>query len=161
MDEMEYIERCLDLADKSSCSKKKYGSVIVKDDEIIGEGYNHPVTKEIEDLLCHPCIRENINSGTRLEMCAAIHAEQAAIINAYKNGKDPEGATLYVAGKRNDGEIIVFDEKGFYCSFCSRIMAEVGIEKVGVLTKNGVEYLTKDEYLRSSFEFALGKKVVE
>lgn len=155
-----YIQKCLELADNSSCSKKKYGSVIVKDDKIIGEGYNHPVTKEIEDLLCHPCVRENINSGTRLEMCAAIHAEQAAIIDAYKNGKDPEGSTLYVAGKRN-GESIVLKERGFYCSFCSRIMAEVGIEKVGVLTTKGVEYLTRGEYLKSSFEFAMEKKVIE
>jgi len=157
---MEYIEMCLELADNSTCGKKKYGSVIVKNGEIIGKGYNHPI-REVEEELCHPCIREKINSGTRLEACAAVHAEQAAIIDSYKNKKDPEGAALYVAGKNADGETMVLDEKGFYCSFCSRIMAEAGIKEVGVLTKKGVEYLNRDEYLHSSFEFALEKKTVK
>jgi len=156
-----YIQRCLELADKSPCIKRKYGSVVVKDDKIIGEGYNHPVTKEMEELLCNPCIRFEINSGTRLELCSAVHAEQAAIINTYKNNEDPDGATLYVAGKDPDGKIRELCERGFYCSFCSRIMAEVGIEEVRVLTKMGIESLSKKEYLKYSYDFALGKRLVE
>ena len=154
-----YIQRCLELADKSSCKKRKYGSVVVKNGEIVGEGFNHPASKEIEKILCNPCIRIDINSGTELEKCADVHAEQAAIIDAYKHVNDLSGTVLYVTGRSPDGELIKKSEKGFYCSFCSRIMAEAGIKEVRFPMTDGVGSLSKGEYLRSSYEFALGKKV--
>jgi len=43
------------------------------------------------------CLRNELNipSGTRHEICRAIHAEQNAIIQASLNGVSLEGATLY------------------------------------------------------------------
>lgn len=157
---MDYFRRCLEIAANSPCVKMKFGAVVVMADKIIGEGYNRPPHECIE-YLCHPCIREGIKSGTQLERCAASHAEQVAIFHALRIVYDLSEATLYVAGLYPDGRKYIKEEKSFTCSFCSRIMAEAKINDVRVPTKDGEGKLTMEEYLKSSFEFATGKKEVK
>lgn len=160
MDE-DYFEKCWELADKSPCSKMKFGSVIVKKGEIIGSGFNHPAHSCIEEL-CDPCIRSGVKSSMLLERCTAVHAEQAAIINAFTNGySDLSDAVLYVAGKFPDGRKLIKTKPGLYCSFCSRIIAESGIKEVMVPTVDGAASMTIEEVLKTSYEFALGKRDVK
>lgn len=42
------------------------------------------------------CAREGVQSGTRHELCRAVHAEQNAIIQAALHGVSVEGGTVYV-----------------------------------------------------------------
>ena len=55
--EKEYMEKAYEQAEKSACSRNKVGCVLVKDDEIIGQGYNN-VTGGVKDCKDLGCIRE-------------------------------------------------------------------------------------------------------
>lgn len=85
----EYMKLAASEAEKSKCRKSHHGAIIVKDDKIIGSGYNKPTLEE----LCYPCVRENIHDNSRVELCSAIHAEWEAILNADRESL--KGSTLY------------------------------------------------------------------
>ena len=57
-----------------------------------------------------------IQSGTRAELCYAIHAEQNAIIQAAKLGASIDGATLYCTHQP--------------CSVCAKMIINAGITRV-------------------------------
>lgn len=58
----------------------------------------------------------NIPSGTRHEICYAVHAEQNAIIQAAKLGVSVQGATLYCTHQP--------------CSICAKMIINSGITRV-------------------------------
>jgi len=69
---------------------------LVRDKHIISTGYNGAAAG-VTDCLSLGCLRDElmIPSGTRHEICRAIHAEQNAVIQAALHGGNMEGATLY------------------------------------------------------------------
>ena len=155
------IEYCYHLALKSVCVKAKFGSVIIKDGTILGEGYNgspNPQTRDCEKL-CAGALRKGVPSGTRLDLCYATHAEQWAILNA---GKKSKGAVVYVAGFLADGTKAKKDfslrlgnpRAGFYCSFCARIIWSAGCLGVIVDTVDGLRFQTLDQLWRTSYAVA-------
>lgn len=84
------------VAERSTCHRHHVGAVIVKDKRIVTTGYNGAAA-HTKDCLELGCLRNqmNIPSGTRHEICRAIHAEQNAIIQAGLHGTKTEGATIY------------------------------------------------------------------
>ena len=85
------------------------------------------------------CLRRQLGipSGTRAEVCYAIHAEQNAIIQAAKLGVNIDGATLYcthqpcsVCAKMivNAGIRRVVYEQGYPDSFTLEIFGETGVQ---------------------------------
>ncbi len=84
------------VAERSTCLRHHVGAVIVRDKHILTTGYNGAAAG-IDDCLSLGCLRNemNIPSGTRHEICRAIHAEQNAIIQAGLHGTSTEGATIY------------------------------------------------------------------
>lgn len=74
--------------------KKKWGAVIVKNDEIIATGYNGAPRGRKNCIDLNYCKREamNIPRGERYEMCRSVHAEANAIISASR--KDLLDSTL-------------------------------------------------------------------
>ena len=114
--------------ERATCLRRKWGAVIVKDDEIIATGYNGAPRgrKNCTDL--GKCIREELNipRGERYELCRSIHAEQNAIISASR--KDMMGATLYEVGV--DAKTGEYVEKSMPCSMCKRSIINSGISKV-------------------------------
>lgn len=84
------------VAKRSTCLRNRVGAVIVRDKRILSTGYNG-APRNLEHCLDIGCIREqqNIASGTRHEMCRAVHAEQNAIIQSALHGVSIEDATLY------------------------------------------------------------------
>ena len=83
-------------AERSTCLRHHVGAVIVKNNRVVGTGYNGAAagTKDCTEL---GCLRDQLDiaSGTRHEICRAIHAEQNAIIQASLTGTSTEGATIY------------------------------------------------------------------
>jgi dCMP deaminase len=83
-------------AERSTCLRHHVGAVIVKNNRVVSTGYNGAAagTKDCTEL---GCLRDQmgIASGTRHEICRAIHAEQNAIIQASLTGTSTEGATIY------------------------------------------------------------------
>lgn len=84
------------VAERSTCLRHHVGAVAVRDKHILATGYNGAAAG-IKDCLELGCLRdaENIPSGTRHEVCRAIHAEQNCIIQASLHGVSLEGATIY------------------------------------------------------------------
>ncbi|MBE5813726.1 MAG: deoxycytidylate deaminase [Clostridiales bacterium] len=108
------------VSEWSSCHRqgRSIGAVIVKDKRVMTTGYNgapagFPTCKERG-----VCLRDelNIESGTRAEVCYAIHAEQNAIVQAAKLGISLDGATLYCTHQP--------------CSICAKMIINVGIKRV-------------------------------
>ena len=104
----------------ASCyqAERKMGSVIVKNKRILTTGYNGAPAGIKTCVQRGECLRKKLNiaSGTRHEICYAIHAEQNAIIQAARLGVSVDGATLYVTHQP--------------CSLCSRIIVNAGIQRV-------------------------------
>ena len=122
----------LDIADavleRSTCLRRKYGAIIVRNDEIISTGYNGAPRgpKNCSDL--GRCTREELHipSGQRYELCRSVHAEANAIISAAR--QDMIGATLYLAGRDAKTGELLHDTTS--CSMCRRQIINAGIRKV-------------------------------
>jgi dCMP deaminase len=84
------------VAERSTCLRHHMGAVAVKNRRILTTGYNGAAAG-LKDCLELGCLRDenNIPSGTRHEICRAIHAEQNVIIQAALHGISIEGCTIY------------------------------------------------------------------
>ena len=84
------------VAERATCRRHNIGAVAVRDRHILATGYNGAPAGQ-KDCLELGCLRDEmgIASGTRSEVCRAIHAEQNVIIQASLHGVSLEGATIY------------------------------------------------------------------
>ncbi len=84
------------VAERSTCRRHHVGAVAVRDKRILTTGYNG-APSGADDCLQLGCLRDEkeIPSGTRHEICRAIHAEQNAIIQGSLHGVSLEGSTIY------------------------------------------------------------------
>ncbi len=119
---------------RSTCLRRKYGAVIVKDDEIIATGYNGSPRGDNNCCDMGYCYRtlEQIPHGQKMELCRAVHAEANAIISASR--RDMIGSTLYLAGLEADGTTII-DAKP--CFMCYRLILNAGIATIVTRTSDG------------------------
>ena len=132
MERRDKINYYLDLAEvvlkRSTCLRRRYGAVIVKNDEVISTGYSGAPRgrKNCTDL--GVCVRDKLNipRGERYELCRSVHAEANAIISAPRN--EMMGASLFLAGTdTNTGEYVV---NSSCCSMCKRMVINAGISRV-------------------------------
>ena len=123
-----YLDIAQTVAERSTCLRKKYGAIIVKNDEIISTGYNGAPRGRRNCVDMGYCTREamKIPRGERYEMCRSVHAEANAIIAAPRD--QMLGATLYqTCVDPHSGEIV-----GNICScmMCKRMVINAGITTV-------------------------------
>lgn len=126
----------LDIADavlqRSTCLRRMYGAIIVRNDEIISTGYNGAPRGRINCTDAGRCARVEmkIPSGERYELCRSVHAEANAIISASR--RDMIGATLYLVGRDARTDELLSDAMS--CSMCKRQIINAGIERVVIRT---------------------------
>ena len=126
----------LDIADavqmRSTCLRRKYGAIIVRNDEIISTGYNGAPRGRANCTSLGVCTRERLNipSGERYELCRSVHAEANAIISAAR--QDMLGGTLYLVGR--DAKTGDFLKDTMPCSMCKRLIINAGLTQVVVRT---------------------------
>ena len=136
-----FMELARVIANWASCYRpnRKIGCVIVKNKRIVTTGYNGAPAGIKTCIERGECLREKLGiaSGTRAEICYAIHAEQNAIIQAAKLGSSIEGATLYcthqpcvICAKMivNAGISRVVYEEGYPDDFARQIFSESGVK---------------------------------
>jgi len=123
-----YLDIAESVAERGTCLRNNYGSVIVNNDEIISTGYTGAPRGRANCLDLGYCIRSQANmpSGKGYDTCRSVHSEQNAIISAAR--KDMLGGTLYLVGVNKRNGEYVKDNKP--CSFCKRMLINAGIEKV-------------------------------
>ena len=136
-----YLDMAEAALERSTCIRRKWGCVIVKDDEIISTGYNGAPRgrKNCNDI--GKCIREELNipRGERYELCRSVHAEQNAIISASR--KDMMGATLYEVGV--DAKTGEYVKNSMPCSMCKRFIINSGIVRM-IFRDTKTKYRTID-----------------
>ena len=91
-----YLDIAETISERGTCLRNNYGSVIVKNDEIISTGYTGAPRGRSNCLDLGYCRRKENNtpSGAGFELCRSVHSEQNAIISA--NRRDMIGSTLYL-----------------------------------------------------------------
>ena len=84
------------VGERSTCRRHHMGAIAVRDKHILATGYNGAAAG-LKDCLELGCLRDELGipSGTRHEICRAIHAEQNVIIQAALHGVSLEGSTIY------------------------------------------------------------------
>lgn len=109
---------------RSTCLRRQYGAIVVKDDRIISTGYNGSARGEENCCDVGECWREahGIPHGEQYEKCVGVHAEDNAISQA---GREAIGGVLYLAGIEN-GKLI----DAAPCLMCERKIKNAGIERV-------------------------------
>ena len=132
-----YLDIAQVVSERSTCLRKKYGAIIVKNDTIVSTGYNGAPRgrKNCSDL--GYCMRENLGipRGERYELCRSIHSEANAIIAASR--EQMLGATLYLCcTEPKTGEVVGGTNS---CMMCKRMIINAGIDRVVIRN-------TKDDY---------------
>lgn len=132
-----YLDIAQTVSERGTCLRRKFGAIIVNDDEIVSTGYAGAPRGRQNCIDLGRCLRieNNIPRGERYEMCRSVHAEANCIISARR--RDMIGASLYLACVDPvSGEVVPHTTS---CSMCKRLIINAGIEKVYVRE-------TADEY---------------
>ncbi len=132
-----YLDIAQTVSERSTCLRKRYGAIIVKNDVIVSTGYNGAPRGRQNCSDIGICQREKLGipRGERYELCRSVHSEANAIIAAPRD--QMLGSTLYmVCTEPGTGEIVSGTSS---CMMCKRMVINAGIETVIIRD-------TKDEY---------------
>ncbi|GAA0078863.1 cytidine/deoxycytidylate deaminase family protein [Clostridium sp. CTA-5] len=123
-----YLDIAETVLERGTCLRRNYGSIIVKNDEIISTGYTGAPRGRKNCIDMNRCIREELQipRGTHYELCRSVHSEANAIISASR--RDMIGATLYLVGK--DANTKEYVKNANSCSMCKRLIINSGIDYV-------------------------------
>ncbi|HIJ79638.1 MAG: cytidine/deoxycytidylate deaminase family protein [Desulfobulbaceae bacterium] len=105
------------VAQRSTCTRRKVGAILVRDKRIVATGYNG-APSNVSHCLDVGCLREQqgIPSGERHELCRGLHAEQNAIIQVALSGGNISGATLYCTNMP--------------CAICSKMLINAQVKQI-------------------------------
>ena len=121
---------------RSTCIKRKVGAVLVKDSHILSTGYNGAPSGFSH---CTPgtCVRQELKSGERPELCKGVHAEINCIIQAAIHGTSIMGdTTLY--------------STHFPCMSCLKLIINASIKRIVYQEGYNMENEVKKELIRES-----------
>ena len=126
-----YLDIAETVLERSTCLRRCYGAIIVKNDEIVSTGYNGAPRGRKNCMDLGYCAREalNIPSGERYELCRSVHAEMNAIISAAR--RDTLGSTMYLARRQASGELL---RHATSCTMCRRLIINAGIDRMVIRT---------------------------
>ena len=153
-----YLDIAETVAERSTCLRKKYGAIIVKNDSIVSTGYNGAPRgrKNCTDL--GVCMRDKLGipRGERYELCRAVHSEANAIIAAPR--EQMLGATLYMVGVDAKSGELLRDTNS--CMMCKRMVINAGIDTVIIRTGeesykviNVEDWISDDDSLSGRFGY--------
>lgn len=138
-----YVEIATAVSRKSTCLKRKYGAVIVKDDRIISTGYNGAPRGCTNCTDIGKCPRMNVEHNIDYTSCHAVHAEMNAVIQG--TAAEMNGATLYLHGENVRSiststplELIISYYDIDCCPMCKRAIINAGIKRV--VMSSGIDY---------------------
>lgn len=144
------INYYLDLAEtvsmRSTCLRRRYGAVIVKNDEVISTGYVGAPRGRKNCTDIGTCIRQKLSipRGERYELCRSVHAEANAIISASRDKMI--GSDIYLAGV--DAETGEYIPNSNSCSMCKRQIINAGIHRVYIRdSKNEYRMIEVQEWI--------------
>ena len=123
-----YLDIAQTVAKRSTCLRRHFGSIIVKNDIIISTGYNGAPRGRKNCDERGDCLRNELQipRGERYEICRSVHAEANAMIAASRD--QMLGATMYsVCVDADSGKILPTTSS---CAMCRRLIINAGIKRV-------------------------------
>ena len=112
-----FMEMALLVAERSNCTRRHTGSILVHNNQMFASGYNGTPKglKNCDEGGCPRCASK-VPSGKELEDCLCSHAEENAIVQSAFLGIQTKGATLYCTLCP--------------CTHCTKMVINSGIKKV-------------------------------
>jgi len=146
-----WFEAAASVATKSTCSRSKCGSVIVKCGIVIGQGYNSPPGNIDSQRRCS-CDKTKLHKKVTDKTCC-MHAEQRAIFEAINSHsqKALRNSTIFFVRIDNNGNILRSGKP--YCTICSKLALDSGISNFVLWHKDGIYLYTTEEYNNLSYEY--------
>ena len=125
-----YLGIARKVAERSPCSRRKFGAILVKNDDIIGSGYNGTVRGALNCGIDIPCLKDLYGEAhyTSYSYCPAVHAEENVII---ATGREKAlGSSLYLSPLDNkDGDRP--------CFVCRKKVIQGGVKDCYYLNREG------------------------
>jgi dCMP deaminase len=140
-----YFSIALAVAQRGTCLRRRFGAIIVKNDQIISTGYVGAPRGIPNCIDIKRCLRQeqNVPRGTRYELCRSVHAEENAMLHASR--EQMLGSTIFIAGQdlEKPGKPII---KAHPCTLCQRKIINSGIKRIITFDEKGEihEFLTRD-----------------
>jgi len=100
---------------RTTCNRRQVGCVVERAHRLVCTGYNGSPSgaPHCTDAGCR---REGLESGDRLDLCRAVHAEANAVAQAARHGVSLDGCTAHVTCQP--------------CAGCARLLAQAGIVRI-------------------------------
>jgi len=132
-----YLDIAQAVAQRGTCLRRNYGSIIVKNDEIISTGYTGSPRGKLNCIEIGKCIRNELGfkSGEGYSQCKSVHSEMNCIISASR--QEMLNSTLYIVGINAEDNSL--NNSTECCSICKRLLMNAGIEKV-IIRRTPTEY---------------------
>ena len=112
-----FVKIAFDVAERSTCLRRKVGAILVKNRRILATGYNGAPSglRHCDEM---GCIRERnkVPSGQRHELCRGLHAEMNAFLQAAVHGVSTQDSDLYTTT--------------YPCSLCAKMIINAGVRRV-------------------------------
>jgi len=123
-----------EVAQRSTCLRRKFGAIIVKDNVILSSGYFGAPRGTPNCIDLGKCALDEVNVPitSKYEACRGVHAEMNTVINAARSGARIINGTMYVYGYDTKAEQIIY---GKPCKVCRRVIVNAGIRDVVLLDR--------------------------
>jgi len=143
-----YLGIARQIGKRSTCLRKRFGAIIVKDDVILSSGYRGAPrgTPNCNDL--RKCLRQmlDVPKGRNFELCRGVHSAVNAIVNASRAGAAVVGSTMYLFGENPDGSLA--DAKP--CKVCRNLIINSGITEVVVPWQGAAKHYLIKNWIKES-----------
>ena len=138
------------VAQNALCLRSHCGSVVVKDGEIIGKGYNAP---PLDDIKLRTCLHSyDASKKPKYDLTCCMHAEWRAIMDALRHNPDKiRGAKLYFCRIDENNKIKRSGEP--YCTHCSRMAFDAGLSHFLLWQEQGIAEYPAVEYNELSYQY--------
>ena len=154
-----YLDIAETVASRATCLRKKYGSVIVKHDQIVSTGYCGAPRGRANCCDIGYCMKKKLLPEARhggYDACRSVHSEQNAIISASR--EEMIDATLYLVGYRTENQD--YEEGAAPCLMCRKLIINSGIKQVIVrrykeeyVVYDVQDWIENDEYLDGKLSY--------
>lgn len=158
---LQYIYEVSHVALRATCERSRCGSVIVKDGEIIGRGFNSPPHDDESERRCS--IEKGSYDKKVTDKTCCVHAEQRAIMDALRHHPEKiSGSRLYFIRLDPSTRLPPSPELWRtsrvkagkpYCTICSKMALDVGIAEFVLWHEEGVGVYETGEYNEKSFQY--------
>lgn len=130
-----YLGMAKQAAERSTCIRKRFGSVLVVDDEIVSVGANYSPYPIKGCTEVGSCFRreKNIPSHTRMDVCRALTSEQCTVMKGGRSISNAPGSILYTYGINNETEEPI---RGFPHQVSVKFLLMAGVTAVVMRSKD-------------------------